>query len=61
MNLSVFSSQWPNLSVNRTPNRLRRLGSLRAARSGASYLQRYAQFHGATQRSRTVQLPALAK
>jgi len=29
-----------NPAVNRTPNRLRRLGSLRAARSGAGYLQR---------------------
>lgn len=29
-----------NPSINRAPNRLRRLGSLRAARSGAGYLQR---------------------
>lgn len=30
----------PNPSVNRTPNKLRLLGSLRAARYGAGYLQR---------------------
>jgi hypothetical protein len=36
----------PNHSVNRTPNKLRLLGSLRAARSGAGYLKRYTSEEG---------------
>jgi hypothetical protein len=30
-----------NLSINRTPKKMRFLGSLRAARSGAGYVKRW--------------------